>query len=273
MNRYGFTDSGARAFSNSCASDDDVSWERSAWENEWQFKWLYYPLLLAVAKPIHGTWKHYLMRISAFHPSWWHWKTVYVISVSRKDSFCDDVCMEAGWIKRLQQQILSLSLKLIVLTLTLKRRNSKGKDIKTKLREDILASEQWRDTQWKKNFQTFGLVTMTTTVEQTTNDLLHFSGRFQPSKPKSSHVANPKKKPFVRISSRAALWNIKCSGFAMKTHNPIRAIVDGLKIEPNKEKPMIALSIGELISWRIFWILVIKVSWNRTFRPLQIQSN
>jgi hypothetical protein len=31
----------------------------------------------------------------------------------------------------------------------------------------------------------------------------------------------------------------------MKTHNPIRAIVDGLKIEPNKDKPMIALSIGE----------------------------
>lgn len=86
---------------------------------------------------------------------------------------------------------------------------------------------------------------MTTQIEQTTNDLLHFSGKFQPVKGKLKLNHEAKKKPFLRASSRAALWNIRCSEFAMKTHNPIRAIVDGLKIEPNKDKPMIALSIGE----------------------------
>jgi tyrosine aminotransferase len=39
---------------------------------------------------------------------------------------------------------------------------------------------------------------------------------------------------------------VNCSEFAKKTHNPIRAIVDGMAIVPNPEKRMIALSIGEL---------------------------
>lgn len=85
---------------------------------------------------------------------------------------------------------------------------------------------------------------MSTKVEQTTNDLLHFSGKFKVGKVKP-HDGAKKKKMLLRASSRAALWNVKCSQFAMKTHNPIRAIVDGLKIEPNKDKPMIALSIGQ----------------------------
>jgi tyrosine aminotransferase len=55
-----------------------------------------------------------------------------------------------------------------------------------------------------------------------------------------------KKAPF-RVTGREQKWNIKSSDFAMKTHNPIRAIVDGLKIEPNKDKKMIALSIGECL--------------------------
>jgi hypothetical protein len=42
-------------------------------------------------------------------------------------------------------------------------------------------------------------------------------------------------------------WDIRISDFARHTHNPIRAIVDGLKIEPNPEKPFIALSIGKLV--------------------------
>lgn len=84
---------------------------------------------------------------------------------------------------------------------------------------------------------------MTTQVEQVTNDLLHFSGKFKSAKTK---LNDEKKKAIVRATSRGSMWNIKCSEFAMKTHNPIRAIVDGLKIEPNKDKPMIALSIGEL---------------------------
>lgn len=43
-------------------------------------------------------------------------------------------------------------------------------------------------------------------------------------------------------------WNIHVTEFAKNTHNPIRAIVEGLKIEPNPEKQLIALSIGKLIT-------------------------
>lgn len=86
---------------------------------------------------------------------------------------------------------------------------------------------------------------MSTKVEQTTNDLLHFSGKFKAGKLKLGDEEKKKKKVFTRLSSRDARWNVKCSEFAMKTHNPIRAIVDGLEIVPNKDKPMIALSIGE----------------------------
>lgn len=91
---------------------------------------------------------------------------------------------------------------------------------------------------------------MTTKIEQTTNELLHFTGvgKFNVGKLKLKDDSKQrKKKIFLRANSRAAIfanWNIKSSEFAMKTHNPIRAIVDGLKITPNKEKPMIALSIG-----------------------------
>lgn len=89
-----------------------------------------------------------------------------------------------------------------------------------------------------------------TTVEKTTNDLLHFSGKFK-VKGKTKSNDEEKKKVFQRTSSRDARWNITCSEFAMKTHNPIRAIVDGMKIEPNKNKQMIALSIGEFRNFSI----------------------
>ena len=39
-------------------------------------------------------------------------------------------------------------------------------------------------------------------------------------------------------------WNVSLSTFAKKTFNPIRNIVENLKIEPHPDKPMIALSIG-----------------------------
>ncbi|CRK96860.1 CLUMA_CG009926, isoform A [Clunio marinus] len=84
---------------------------------------------------------------------------------------------------------------------------------------------------------------MTTEVEQTTNDLLHFTGRFNPTKLKLNKEA--RKKKFLRATSFNFKWSIKCSDFSLKTHNPIRAIVDGMKIEPNQDKPMIALSIGD----------------------------
>ena len=40
-------------------------------------------------------------------------------------------------------------------------------------------------------------------------------------------------------------WNVRASKFANNTFNPIRNIVENLKIQPNPEKPMIALSIGK----------------------------
>jgi hypothetical protein len=52
--------------------------------------------------------------------------------------------------------------------------------------------------------------------------------------------------------SRPKKWNIKVSEFALKTHNPIRAIVEGMKIEPNPDKQMIALSIGTYLPTNIY---------------------
>lgn len=44
--------------------------------------------------------------------------------------------------------------------------------------------------------------------------------------------------------SRRLRWDVKPSDMANNTLNPIRAIVDGMKLTPNPDKPMIALSIG-----------------------------
>jgi tyrosine aminotransferase len=44
---------------------------------------------------------------------------------------------------------------------------------------------------------------------------------------------------------RKQKWNVKMSDFSRLTHNPIRKIVEGLNIEPNPDKMMIALSIGD----------------------------
>lgn len=42
-----------------------------------------------------------------------------------------------------------------------------------------------------------------------------------------------------------SLWNVKATNFAKNTVNPIREIVDNLKIDPNPDKSFIPLSIGE----------------------------
>lgn len=44
--------------------------------------------------------------------------------------------------------------------------------------------------------------------------------------------------------SRRLRWDVKPSEMANNTLNPIRAIVDGMKLTPNPDKHMIALSIG-----------------------------
>ncbi len=52
----------------------------------------------------------------------------------------------------------------------------------------------------------------------------------------------------ARLKSRTGRthWgSIPASKCAKNTHNPIRKIVDGMKLTPNPEKEMIALSIGE----------------------------
>ncbi|XP_051884589.1 tyrosine aminotransferase [Pristis pectinata] len=48
-----------------------------------------------------------------------------------------------------------------------------------------------------------------------------------------------------RLKSRRTKWNIRASEMSKRTFNPIRAIVDNMKIEPNPEKAMITLSIGD----------------------------
>ncbi|XP_016838535.1 tyrosine aminotransferase isoform X2 [Nasonia vitripennis] len=40
-------------------------------------------------------------------------------------------------------------------------------------------------------------------------------------------------------------WNVQASLIAKRTHNPIRSIVENIVVEPNPEKQMIALSIGD----------------------------
>lgn len=49
----------------------------------------------------------------------------------------------------------------------------------------------------------------------------------------------------AKAKSRRQRWEVKSSDMANNTLNPIRAIVDGMKLIPNPNKPMIALSIGE----------------------------
>ncbi|XP_055841721.1 tyrosine aminotransferase [Episyrphus balteatus] len=45
--------------------------------------------------------------------------------------------------------------------------------------------------------------------------------------------------------TKSSGWKIRSSKLARNTHNRIREIVESLKIEPNPEKPMIPLSIGD----------------------------
>ncbi|XP_061628562.1 tyrosine aminotransferase [Phyllopteryx taeniolatus] len=49
----------------------------------------------------------------------------------------------------------------------------------------------------------------------------------------------------VRDKAHRETWEVKPSSMADNTLNPIRAIVDGMKLSPNPDKAMIALSIGD----------------------------
>ncbi|XP_057204633.1 tyrosine aminotransferase [Triplophysa rosa] len=48
-----------------------------------------------------------------------------------------------------------------------------------------------------------------------------------------------------KMKSNKPRWTVRASEMSKNTLNPIRAIVDGMKLTPNPEKPMIALSIGD----------------------------
>lgn len=50
----------------------------------------------------------------------------------------------------------------------------------------------------------------------------------------------------VKPRARGQRWSVRASEMAKNTLNPIRAIVDGMKLTPNPDKPMIALSIGKI---------------------------
>ncbi|KAF4072017.1 hypothetical protein AMELA_G00269520 [Ameiurus melas] len=49
----------------------------------------------------------------------------------------------------------------------------------------------------------------------------------------------------VKPRARGQRWSVRASEMAKNTLNPIRSIVDGMKLTPNPDKPMIALSIGD----------------------------
>lgn len=53
-------------------------------------------------------------------------------------------------------------------------------------------------------------------------------------------------------------WEVRASHIAKQTHNPIRSIVDNIVIEPNPNKRMIALSIGELYLG-VYLVMIVRV--------------
>lgn len=50
----------------------------------------------------------------------------------------------------------------------------------------------------------------------------------------------------IRSKKARLRWDVRASDFARNTFNPIRSIVDGMKLTPNPRKQMISLSLGEL---------------------------
>jgi tyrosine aminotransferase len=50
-------------------------------------------------------------------------------------------------------------------------------------------------------------------------------------------------------------WRVALSHTARNTNNPIRNIVENLRLEPNPQKPMIALSIGEFMEQNLCSLL------------------
>lgn len=47
------------------------------------------------------------------------------------------------------------------------------------------------------------------------------------------------------MSTRSSTWNVPASRVAKNAHNPIRQIVDKLKVDPNAQKDLISLALGK----------------------------
>ena len=54
--------------------------------------------------------------------------------------------------------------------------------------------------------------------------------------------------PVKKQRTSTESWCVPSSTMAKNTHNPIRKIVDGMKLTPNPKKEMIALSIGKYVT-------------------------
>uniref|UniRef100_A0A8D0BKE6 Tyrosine aminotransferase n=1 Tax=Salvator merianae TaxID=96440 RepID=A0A8D0BKE6_SALMN len=60
------------------------------------------------------------------------------------------------------------------------------------------------------------------------------------------HVSLNGKGPSVgKGKSRKPHWAVRASEMSKRTFNPIRTIVDSMKVEPNPQKPLISLSLGD----------------------------
>lgn len=60
-------------------------------------------------------------------------------------------------------------------------------------------------------------------------------------------------------------WSVTASDLARNTFNPIRAVVESMKLTPNPEKPMIALSIGKVYVIVFFFVRssgIVKTFWD-----------
>ncbi|XP_057277935.1 tyrosine aminotransferase isoform X2 [Pezoporus wallicus] len=51
--------------------------------------------------------------------------------------------------------------------------------------------------------------------------------------------------PLGKAKGRKPRWAVRASEMSKKTFNPVRAIVDSMKVEPNPKKAMISLSLGD----------------------------
>lgn len=60
----------------------------------------------------------------------------------------------------------------------------------------------------------------------------------------SATLADPPQLQRQERTTRRA-WNVKASNFATGTLNPIRMVIENMKLTPNPEKKMISLSIGK----------------------------